>query len=141
MRRPLYSIVIVSILAMGLSCKRGNEFANKKVFRYNESKGITSLDPAHARTMGNIWATNQLFNGLVQLDDQMEVQPCIAKTWVLSEDGLTYRFILRDDVFFHNHDLFENGNGRKVVSSDFEYSLKRILDEKTLSPGRWIFNA
>lgn len=114
---------------------------NKTVFRYNESKGITSLDPAQARTMGNIWATTQLFNGLVQLNHKMEAVPCIAKRWEVSDDGRVYRFFLRNDVRFHNHELFENGKGRQVVAADFEYSFKRILDDATLSPGRWIFNA
>ena len=39
----------------------------KDIFRYNESAGITSLDPAFAKDQANIWATNQIFNGLVQL--------------------------------------------------------------------------
>jgi len=123
------------------SCGRKNSHSNKTVFRYNESKGITSLDPAQARTMGNIWATTQLFSGLVQLNDKMEVVPNIAKRWEISEDGLVYRFFLRNDVTFHDHELFENGKGRRVVASDFEYSFNRILDDRTLSPGRWIFNA
>lgn len=123
------------------ACGKKQSNTDKMVFRYNESKGITSLDPAQARTMGNIWATTQIFNGLVQLNNKMEVVPAIAKSWQVLEGGLTYRFIIRDDVFFHDHELFESGNGRKVTASDFEYSFKRIVDEKNLSPGRWIFNS
>lgn len=129
------------IVLLFSSCGERVSDNGKTVFRYNESKGITSLDPAQARTMGNIWATTQLFNGLVQLNHEMEVVPCIAKRWELSEDGLTYRFHLRHDVVFHDHEMFKDGVGRKVLASDFEYSFKRILDEKTLSPGRWIFSA
>jgi peptide/nickel transport system substrate-binding protein len=91
--------------------------------------------------MGNIWATTQIFNGLVQLNDQMEVQPCLANAWEISENGLIYRFFLRDDVQFHFHEAFEKGIGRRVVAADFVYSYRRLLDEKTLSPGRWIFNS
>ncbi len=137
-RHTLFFLLIILLLS---GCAQHGPDSGKTVFRYNESKGITSLDPAQARTMANIWATTQLFNGLVQLNDQMEVVPCIAKRWELSEDGLTYRFLLRDDVVFHDHTLFEKGKGRKVLASDFEYSFKRILDEGTLSPGRWIFSA
>ena len=123
------------------SCNDAADNFDKTVFRYNESKGVTSLDPAQARTMGNIWATTQIFNGLVQLNDKMEVEPSVAKSWVISEDGLTYRFVLRNDVKFHDHKAFQNRKGRGVVAADFEYSFKRIIDEKTLSPGRWIFNS
>ena len=59
----------------------------------------------------------------------------------MSDDGLTYTFTLRDDVFFHENELFDNESGsRKVVASDFVYSFNRILDEKVASPGRWIFS-
>lgn len=137
------SVLLIFILSTVVlySCNDAADNSDKTVFRYNESKGITSLDPAQARTMGNIWATTQIFNGLVQLNDNMEVAPSIAKDWTISEDGLTYRFVLRDDVSFHAHQIFENGKGRRVVATDFEYSFKRILDEETLSPGRWIFNS
>lgn len=135
----LLSAILFTVLMFG--CSQQGEHSDKTVFRYNESKGITSLDPAQARTMGNIWATTQLFNGLVQLDSRMEVVPSLANSWVVSDDGLTYQFVLRDDVKFHDHEAFDDGIGRTVVASDFEYSFKRILDEKTLSPGRWIFNA
>lgn len=137
-RHNYYFVLFVMFLS---SCVELDSDNGKKVFRYNESKGITSLDPAQARTMGNIWATTQLFNGLVQLNDRMEAVPCIAKRWELSDDGLIYRFFLRDDVVFHDNPLFKNGKGRKVIASDFEYSFDRILDENTLSPGRWIFSA
>ncbi|MFM1874562.1 MAG: hypothetical protein RL266_299 [Bacteroidota bacterium] len=134
-------LILIPCLLLILACGTREMNSNKVVFRYNESKGITSLDPAQARTMGNIWATTQLFNGLVQLNDNMEVEPCLAKAWSISDDGLIYRFNLRRDVRFHNHQAFKNGEGRVVTAFDFVYSFNRILDEKTLSPGRWIFNA
>lgn len=109
------------------------------VFLYNESAGITSLDPAFARDQANIWAVNQLFNGLVQLDSNLKIQPCIASHWEISTDGLTYTFHLRKDVFFHPDNVFIDGKGRKVVAEDFEYSLNRICDDKLASPGAWVF--
>ena len=67
------------------SCKRINKtYSDKDVFRYNEHSNITSLDPAFARDQRNIWAVNQLFNGLVRLDDSLRVQPDIAKSWSIS---------------------------------------------------------
>jgi len=111
----------------------------KTVFRYNESAGITSLDPAFARDQANIWAVNQLFNGLVQLDDNLKVQPCIAMRWEISKDGLTYTFHLRNDVIFQDDIAFKGSRGRKVVAGDFVYSFSRILDSKLASPGAWVF--
>jgi peptide/nickel transport system substrate-binding protein len=140
----LKSIVIFSIIAVFLSACGGNkkskELESKKIFRYNESEGITSLDPAFSRNIENIWACNHLYNGLVQMDDNLKVIPCIAKSWDISEDGKTYTFHLRTDVRFHDHEAFDGGKGRKVIASDFTYSFRRILDPAVASPGTWIFN-
>lgn len=133
----LFVLAVVVILA---GCSKGDRAQESRtVFHYNESKGITSLDPAQARTMGNIWAVSQIFNGLVRLDADMRPKPAIAQSWQVLDGGVTYRFLLRNDVRFHDHEIFDGGQGRRVVASDFVYAFNRILDEKTLSPGRWVF--
>lgn len=123
-----------------LSACHSGRFENdgRTVFRYNESAGITSLDPAFARNQANIWVINQMFNGLVQFDDHLKVKPCIAKSWEISPDGLTYTFHLRSDVFFHPDQVFKRGKGRKAVASDFVYTFNRLLDDKLASPGAWV---
>ncbi len=112
-----------------------------EVFLYNESNGITSLDPAFSRDIEVMWATNQLFDGLVELDSVMNVVPCVAKSWNISADGLTYTFHLRDSVYFHPSQQFDDTSGRKVLASDFVYSFKRLLDQKLASPATWIFSS
>ena len=111
-----------------------------QVFRYNEYSNISSLDPAFARTQSNIWATHQLYNGLVQLDDSLNIRPDIAKRWEIGEDALTYQFYLRGDVAFHRHVLFGKDSTRSVRASDFEYSLNRLLDPDVAAPGKWVLN-
>ncbi|NNK70286.1 MAG: ABC transporter substrate-binding protein [Flavobacteriaceae bacterium] len=128
---------LLPVLFLVLGCSR-HSTDPKSVFRYNEHKNIGSLDPAFSKDLADIWATNQLFNGLVQMDDEMQVKPCIAKTWEISEDALTYSFLLRKDVYFHKHELFGVDSTRAVVASDFEYSLGRLIDDQVASPGRWV---
>ncbi len=105
----------------------------RTVFNYNEMAGVSSLDPATANNLEDIWPVNQLFNGLVQMNDSLHVIPCIAKRWYISDDGLTYTFILRNDVFFHDNACFENGKGRNVVAKDVVFSFNRLYDAKTSS--------
>jgi len=128
----LISCVLFTLLIACNSKKKLNN--DHLVFRYNEYKNINSLDPAFAKDNSTIWACNQLFNGLVQLDDNLNVQPDIAKSWTISEDGKTYTFNLRNDIYFHKHNLFKN-NTRKATAFDFEYSFNRLTDPKTASPG------
>ncbi len=134
------SLPLILLITL-FSCKDSSTSTDtRKAFRYNQHNPITSLDPAFARTQNNIWAVDCLFNGLVQLDDSLNVNPCIAKHWNISSDGLTYRFFLRDDVFFHDDPTFQNnGKGRKLVASDVVYSFQRLIDEAWPKPGSWIF--
>ncbi|MFH1936482.1 MAG: ABC transporter substrate-binding protein [Bacteroidota bacterium] len=129
------------LLLILFSCSRGFDHVDESnVFRYNEAANISSLDPAFARDQATIWATHQLFNGLVQLNDQLEVLPCIAHSWEISKDGMQYRFLLRQDVRFHNDPCFPKGEGRTVTASDFVFSFDRIKDPVTASAGAWVFN-
>ena len=127
-------------LSLLFSCHRSNPADGKKIFRYNEVAGIATLDPAFAKDQALIWATSQLYNGLIRLDTNLNPEPCIAKSWSVSDDGLTYTFLLRNDVYFHRNALFLSPDStRRVVASDFIYSFNRILDPKVASPGLWIF--
>lgn len=128
----LINCVLFTLLIACDSNKKSNK--DHLVFRYNEYKNINSLDPAFAKDNSTIWACNQIFNGLVQLDDNLNIQPDIAKNWTISEDGKTYTFNLRNDVYFHKHKLFKN-NSRKATAFDFKYSFDRLKDPKTASPG------
>ncbi len=133
-------LTIAYLLLTLVSCGRSSQ-KNKDhlVFRYNQYENISSLDPAFARDVANIWSTNQLFNGLVQLDDSLHIIPDIAKKWDISEDGLMYTFFLRKDVKFHKHKQFKTKDSTRPVSArDFEYSFNRLIDPKVASPGNWV---
>jgi oligopeptide transport system substrate-binding protein len=124
----LYCIFFVLFF---ISCKETDKGDDvRTIFNYNEMNGVSSLDPAAATNFENIWPVNQLFNGLVQMDDSLNVVACIAKQFSLSSDGLCYTFNLRNDVYFHNNICFEGGKGRKVVAKDFAFSFNRLFDSK-----------
>ena len=125
------------LLASG--CSSSND-SNKKIFHYNEHSGITSLDPAFAKSQALMWPAHQLFNTLVEVDDSLRIVPSLAKRWIVSSDRLTYTFCLRSDVYFHDDASFTNNIGRKLTASDIVFSLSRIIDKKLASPGAWIFN-
>ncbi len=133
------NITLLFVVLLLNSCQKNTSENNDHlVFRYNESANITSLDPAFAKTQSNIWVCNHLFNGLVQLDDSLQIKPDIAKQYTISPDGLTYLFTLRNDVYFHKNKIFGAKQTRFVTAHDFEFSFNRLLDEKIASPGGWI---
>ncbi|WP_438712494.1 ABC transporter substrate-binding protein [Aquimarina muelleri] len=131
---------IVCICITAVSCKDSTtENRNHLVFRYNQYENISSLDPAFARDLPNIWSTNQLFNGLIQLDDSLHIIPDIAKSWKVSKDALEYTFILQKNIKFHKHPQFKTKDStRNVIAKDFVYSFDRLVDPKVASPGNWV---
>ena len=146
-RLPASSFFFLSILLLILlnSCQdnKTNE-RDHLIFRYNEHSNIPTLDPAFARNPQSIWPANQLFNGLVQLDDALNIIPDIAKSWTVNDTTNTYTFTLRSDVYFHKNKVFTSSklgqldSTRTVVATDFSYSFDRLLDEKVASSGSWV---
>lgn len=134
----LFPLILISLF----SCDpKDNRHEKDAVFRYNEHYNVATLDPAFARNPPIIWPTNQLFNGLVQQDDSLNIIPDVAKRWTVSEDTKTYTFILRDDVYFHKHEQFKTKNStRKVSAEDFVYSFNRLKDPSIASPGSWVLS-
>ena len=86
---------------------------------------LKTLDPAKSIDIHAVTVIQQIFDGLVQFDKDLNVIPAIARSWKVSPDGLIYTFFLREGVKFHN--------GREVTSTDFVYSFTRILDPETKS--------
>ncbi len=134
----LIGIGIFFLLFMNSCSEESTAFTDKDVFRYNEYANIQTLDPAFAKNNAIIWATNQLFEGLVQLDDALEVQAAIASSWEISEDAKQYTFNLRKDVYFHEHSLFGATKTRLVTAEDFVYSFDRLKDPKLAASGVWV---
>lgn len=114
---------------------------DKQVFRYNQGEGLTTLDPAYAKNMAIIWATRQIYDGLVQLDKNLHIQPNIAHKWHIDSTQTVYTFYLKNNVYFHKHFLFGKDSTRKVTANDVKYSFTRIIDTKIASSGAWIFNS
>ncbi|HET9054968.1 MAG TPA: ABC transporter substrate-binding protein, partial [Cyclobacteriaceae bacterium] len=114
--------------------------SDKSVFHLNLVGGLESLDPAFAKDLSTMWCAHALYNTLVETDAGLHLTPSLATRWEVSADGLLYTFFLRNDVFFQDHALFENGKGRKMTAHDVVYSFNRLIDPATASTGAWIFN-
>ena len=135
----LFFIIVCVLSSCGGRVKRDQA---KMIFKYNESAGIHSFDPAFAKDQSRIWFCNQIYNSLVQLDSNSHVQPSIAKRWEISEDGLQYDIIIRDDVAFHQSEkYFGNILYRCADVNDVVYSLNRLKSNKLASPGAWVLSS
>jgi len=129
LKRTLACFALSSLILL-VSCGRKEHESKYTVFKFNEMGDVTSLDPASARSFENEEIDNQLYNGLVSMDDSFKIRPCIAKSWEISPDGMVYTFHLRQDVYFHDDTIFQGSKGRKVIASDFVHSFFRLFDAR-----------
>lgn len=134
----LISCKYILFIVILISCGRTEHHGN--IFHYNEQGGIPSLDPAFAKSQPVMWAVHQLYNTLVEIDEELNIKPSLAKSWEISDDHLTFTFHLRTDVYFQDNPAFPESKGRRMTAHDVAYSLGRIIDPSVASSGAWIFN-
>lgn len=79
---------------------------------------IDSLYPYKSAAADTATILDNMFDGLVDVDENGEVIPNLAKSWEISEDGLTYTFHLQEGVKFHN--------GADFTADDVMYSLDKL---------------
>jgi ABC-type transport system substrate-binding protein len=93
---------------------------------------VATLDPAIGYDWQNWSMIKSLFDGLMDyVPGTTELRPGLAESYEISDDGLTYTFKLRPGVRFHN--------GREMTAEDVVYSLNRVTNPKTQSPGAGFF--
>ncbi|WP_369770227.1 ABC transporter substrate-binding protein, partial [Geobacillus sp. WSUCF1] len=84
------------------------------------------LDPFLAQAAGTREIMFNVFEGLLKPNNKGELIPAIAESYKISPDGLTYTFILRDGVKFHN--------GQEVTAEDVKYSYDLLAGIDTGKP-------
>lgn len=85
------------------------------------SQDATGLDPHTQPGFATIRLLELIYEPLVRLDANLELQPAVAQSWEFSEDGTSLTFMLDPDAMFHD--------GTPVTSADVQASFARILDE------------
>jgi peptide/nickel transport system substrate-binding protein/oligopeptide transport system substrate-binding protein len=93
---------------------------------------VATLDPAIGYDWQNWSMIKSLFDGLMDYEPGTTVlKPDLAESYEISPDGKTFTFKLRHGVKFHN--------GREMTADDVKYSLDRVVNPKTQSPGAGFF--
>ena len=81
---------------------------------------ITIVDPHRWLSFITMQQLNNVVEGLVAMNINMEPVPAVASSWDVSPDGKTYTFNLRQGVKLHN--------GREITAEDVKFSVQRMKD-------------
>ncbi len=134
MFRKIISVVMTVILMLALltSCGSGEG----KDLYYPLYADPISFDPQIASDNASKIVVFNCFEGLVRVDAGGKIIPGVAKSWTISDDGLTYVFKLRKEAKWYmsdyakellDEDIAENFNYR-VTADDFVYGLRRAFN-------------
>lgn len=106
------------------------------------TNGPKTLDPVSGSTTYENRCCSQVYQTLVQykyLKRPLELEPLLlAEMPSISEDGRTWRFKLKDNVYFHDDPCFEGGKGRELKAADVFYSWKRLADPEYKYKSWWL---
>lgn len=134
MRTPLFRRAILAALAAALAataaCDRKSQGAPSVIVIGDEPR-LTDPLLASLDTSGAVLADN-VAQGLVSLDARGQVEPGLAETWNVSDDGLSYIFRLANT---------EWANGSKVTAEQVARMLRRKIAQSGRHPLRDAFGA
>lgn len=97
-----------------------------------------SLDPQSATDAASITVIRNLYEGLVEKDENGEIQLAAAASYTVSDDGLTYTFQLNNDRYWYydedGDDDIDEGETWQVTADDYVFAFQRIFNSETQSP-------
>ncbi|MEW7009352.1 ABC transporter substrate-binding protein [Lentilitoribacter sp. EG35] len=95
---------------------------------------VATLDPAIGYDWQNWSMIKSIFDGLMDYDPgTTDLRTGLAESYTVSDDGMVFTFKLRSGVKFHN--------GRVMNAQDVKYSLDRVTNPTTQSPGAGFFGS
>ena len=112
------SLLGSALLAAALFVSAGQAAADN-IVRIASGYPTTTLDPARSAAAGNIETFGQLYARLLRRDADGSLQPGLAESWKVSDDGKTVTLTLRDAKF---------SDGSQITADDVVFSLLRVRD-------------
>lgn len=142
--RKIMSLILCIVLPAGIlaGCSGGDE---KIDFIYPFDADIVSFDPQVASTPDEYLIIENCFEGLVRVLDNSTVQDGVAKSWSISDDGLTYTFKLYEGVKWKTQSKDKDNPSKAqelmgldfnpdITAHDFVFALRRAVDPVTQCP-------
>lgn len=109
---------------------------DQQVYRYSSSSAVIGFNPLTNTTAPDNGAHNIVLETLVREvateDGETIVEPGIAESWEVSEDGLTYTFKIRENAKWND--------GVANTAHDFEYTYRKMADPTTGSTNAFLFD-
>ncbi len=120
MKRIVSFLLLILMTFSMFSCSRDDV-----TLSYDIDAAPINLDPQSAYDYPSKLIIGSLFEGLLRSSENGEIECAVAEKYSVSSDGLTYSFIIKDDVKW--------SDGTNVTAHDFVFSFMRLFDATTNS--------
>ncbi|QLF71493.1 ABC transporter substrate-binding protein (plasmid) [Peteryoungia desertarenae] len=119
--KRLFRTAVAAVALAGLACTAKAQ-TPPNVLVVGQIAEPQSLDPHTVTATNDFRILANLYDGLVRYKDgTLEVEPALAESWEISEDGKTYTFTLREGVTFHD--------GSELNAEAVKFNFDRMLNE------------
>src|SRR3546814_3859165 len=118
----LFATAAVAALAWGGGALPISDTPDDTLVMASQIDDIITLDPAEIFEFSGAEYAAQVYDRLVTYDvnNVSDIQPMVAESWEVSDDGKTFTFKIRDGITFHS--------GNALTAHDAAYSLQRAVN-------------
>lgn len=113
-------LFVLSVIGVGSIGAQGDQV----VIVAGDVQDVITLDPGRAYESTNLTVHHAVYETLINVpaDDLTALEPALAESWSVSEDGLVYTFNLREGVTF--------SSGNPLTAEDVRFSWMRLKNIK-----------
>lgn len=116
-------LLILSFCVSITACHRTEQGS---LFKYDIESDPLNLDPQSAEDDPSLLVIQNIFEGLLTVNEDGTLGEGVATDWSRSDNGLQYTFSLREDAKWFD--------GEPVTANDFVFAFRRLFDPKTQAP-------
>ncbi|MFK7787631.1 MAG: ABC transporter substrate-binding protein [Crocinitomicaceae bacterium] len=135
--RSIYLVLFLALLASSCNTEEKQQFEHAGgSFSLALNNEPATHIPRNVTDYYSSTVLMQINECLVGMDPKTtKIVPRLAKKWTVSDNGTTYEFTLRDNVYFHEHEVFSSMEDRLMTTDDviktFEIGCKKDADGNT----------
>ena len=125
-------LFLLVMCVLGILCSLSIVYAERSSVVIGMQLEPPNLDPTGgaAAAIDEVVYSN-IFEGLTKYNADGSISPALAKSWIISPDGLTYKFELNKGIMFHD--------GSEFDSSDVKFSFERALADDSTNAQKRLF--
>ena len=137
-----FRAVIISLIFLSQACsnnskpaldedpilsEKSDEPTSGGELRLMESEIYRNLLPSSIEETVGYRIVSQIHNSLLKMNaNNLNIEPCIAKSWEVNDEQTKYTFHLRNNIYFHEDKCYENKQSSQLKAEDVVFTFELI---------------